>query len=136
MERKLWERSNVTYKTLKQLTRERDQIVASRSVAKNQLQAEQFEAYPIKYIIKRCQELIKLELKEIKDQEIKDKIRKITTISGVGILTATIVLAETNGFELIKLDVKEKQSGTSVKGKPWLSKKGNKSIRKQCIFRL
>lgn len=41
----------------------------------------------------------------------------------MGILTATIVLAETNGFELIKnknqltsyagLDVKEKQSGTS-----------------------
>lgn len=59
-------------------------------------------------------------------------------------MTATIILAETNGFELIKnkrqltsyagLDVKEKQSGTSVKGKPRISKKGNKSIRKAMYF--
>ena len=51
-----------------------------------------------------------------------------------------IVLAETNGFELIRnkkqltsyagLDVKEKQSGTSVKGKPRISKKGNTVLRK------
>lgn len=156
LERKLseWERPNVIYKTLRQLTRERDQIVASRSVVKNQLHAEQSEAYPVKSTIKRCQDLIqflnqqesqiKLELEEVKDQEIKDKIKKITTIPGVGILTATIVLAETNGFELIKnkkqltsyagLDVKEKQSGTSVKGKPRISKKGNKSIRKAMHF--
>lgn len=51
-----------------------------------------------------------------------------------------IVLAETNGFELIRnkkqlvsyagLDIKEKQSGTSVKGKARISKKGNKNIRR------
>lgn len=55
-------------------------------------------------------------------------------------LTAVTVLAETNGFELIRnkrqltsyagLDVKEKQSGTSVKGKPRISKKGNRYLRK------
>ena len=55
-------------------------------------------------------------------------------------LTAVTVLAETNGFELIRnkkqltsyagLDVREKQSGTSVKGKPRISKRGNKFIRK------
>ena len=59
---------------------------------------------------------------------------------GVGLLTAATVLGETNGFELIRnkrqlasyagLDVKEKQSGTSVKGKPRISKKGNKHLRK------
>ncbi len=156
LERKLteWKRPNVIYKTLKQLTRERDQIVAARSVVKNQLHAEVSEAYPVKSTIKRCNELIKflnkqeaqikIEMEEVKDQEIKDKIKKITTIPGVGILTATIVLAETNGFELIKnkkqltsyagLDVKEKQSGTSVKGKPRISKKGNRSIRKAMHF--
>ena len=62
------------------------------------------------------------------------------TLPGVGLLTAAIVLAETNGFELIRnkkqltsyagLDVREKQSGTSVKGKPRISKKGNKHLRK------
>ncbi|MFT4093808.1 MAG: IS110 family transposase, partial [Niabella sp.] len=49
-------------------------------------------------------------------------------------------MAETNGFDLIRnkkqltsyaeLDVKEKQSGTSIKGKPRISKKGNKFLRK------
>jgi transposase len=58
----------------------------------------------------------------------------------VGMLTAVIVLAETNGFELIRnkkqlssyagLDVKEKQSGTSVKGKTRISKQGNRNLRK------
>ena len=32
------------------------------------------------------------------------------------------------------LDIKEKQSGTSVKGKPKISKKGNRSIRKAMHF--
>jgi transposase len=55
-------------------------------------------------------------------------------------LTAATVLAETNGFDLIRnkrqltsyagLDVKEKQSGTSIKGKPRISKRGNRHLRK------
>jgi transposase len=61
-------------------------------------------------------------------------------VTGVGELTSVTVLAETNGFEMIRnkrqiasyagFDVKEKQSGTSVKGKPRISKKGNKYLRK------
>jgi transposase len=64
----------------------------------------------------------------------------VCTIPGVGKLTAVIIFAETNGFELIRnkkqltsyagLDIKEKQSGTSVKGKPRISKRGNRFIRK------
>jgi transposase len=62
------------------------------------------------------------------------------SITGIGLLTAASVIGETNGFDLIRnkrqltsyagLDVKEKQSGTSVKGKPRISKKGNKHLRK------
>ena len=75
-----------------------------------------------------------------KDVELQQEIEKICTIPGIGWLTAVIVLAETNGFELIRnkkqltsyagLDVKEKLSGTSVKGKPRISKNGNRSLRK------
>ena len=64
----------------------------------------------------------------------------ISSIPGVGALTAVVILAETNGFELIRnkkqltsyagFDVQEKQSGTSVKGKPRISKKGNPNLRK------
>lgn len=74
------------------------------------------------------------------DKDLVKKVDTITSIPGVGKLTAVIVLAETNGFELIRskkqlvsysgLDVKNKDSGTSVKGKPKISKKGNRYIRK------
>ena len=72
--------------------------------------------------------------------EVKTRVDNICTIPGVGELTAVTVLAETNGFELIRnkkqltsyagFDVKEKQSGTSVKGKPRISKRGNRHLRK------
>ncbi|WP_216593828.1 transposase [Flavihumibacter sp. ZG627] len=74
------------------------------------------------------------------DAEIKQLIKQLCTLPGVGLLTAITVVAETNGFELIRnkrqlasyagLDVREKQSGTSVKGKPTISKKGNRFLRK------
>ena len=74
------------------------------------------------------------------DANLNGEIKRICSITGIGELTAIIVLAETNGFELIRnkkqltgyagLNVKEKQSGTSVKGKPRISKKGNRHLRK------
>ena len=74
------------------------------------------------------------------DVEMKKITAVLCSLSGVGLLTAATVLGETNGFELIRnrrqlasyagFDVKEKQSGTSVKGKPRISKKGNKYLRK------
>ncbi|MBG7612937.1 IS110 family transposase [Polaribacter sp. BAL334] len=158
LERKLdlWKRPKSIYKNLQQLTRERDQIVAERVTAKNQLHAELSEAEPYEKSIKRIKARIKLlntQEKEIKndiavivasDENIRKEIDIICTLPGVGELTAVIVLAETNGFELIRnkrqlasyagLDVKEKQSGTSIKGKPRISKKGNRSLRKAMHF--
>jgi transposase len=74
------------------------------------------------------------------DVNLSRVIDTITTIPGVGLLTAATVLSETNGFELIRnkrqlasyagLDIREKQSGTSVKGKPTISKRGNRYLRK------
>lgn len=154
LERKLdtWTKPKKSYKELQQLTRERDQIVQERSIIKNQIHAEKSEAVPNKKSLNRMQSRIQFlnaQETEIKSDiaqiinnnpELKETIDRITTIPGVGALTATIVLAETNGFELIRsksqltsyagLDVKEKQSGTSVKGKPRISKKGNRNLRK------
>ena len=154
LERKLdnWKRPNPLFKKLRQLTRERDQLVQTRTAAKNQLHAEQAEAEPnksslvrikkqIAFLDKQEQE-IKAEIKELsgQDPKVKELINTIESLPGVGLLTSVTVLAETNGFELIRnkrqltsyagLDVKEKQSGTSVKGKPRISKKGNKYLRK------
>lgn len=154
LERKLdnWVKPNDVYKELQQLTRERDQIVQERSTVKNQIHAENSEAEPNEKSLARMTSRIKFlnsQEKEIKgdiavivnkNPDLHQIINRITTIPGVGALTAVIVLAETNGFELIRnksqlasyagLDVREKQSGTSVKGKPRISKKGNRNLRK------
>lgn len=154
LERKLdqWHRPGRLYKQLKQLTRERCQLVDERTVLKNQLHAEKTEAEPNKQSMERIKKRIALldkQEKEIKqelakliktDEEMQQLVMLICTIPGVGLLTAAAVLGETNGFDLIRnkrqltsyagLDVKEKTSGTSVKGKPSISKKGNKNLRK------
>ena len=147
-----WKRPNAIYKKLKQLTRERDQIVQLRTITKNQLHAEQTEAEPNKSSIGRLkahiaflnkQEFaIKKELESLikSEEDLRKNIGLITSITGIGLLTAATVLGETNGFELIRnkrqlasyagFDIREKQSGTSVKGKPKISKRGNRHLRK------
>ena len=154
LERKLdtWKPPLPTFRNMRQLTREREQIVIERTAIKNQIHAEETEAFSNPNSLKRLKKRIKLlneQEKEIKgeinnlikeDQKVKEDIQYMTSIPGIGDLTAAIILAETNGFELVLnkrqltsfagLDVKEKQSGTSVKGKPKISKKGNRYLRK------
>ena len=146
-----WVRPNIAYRMLKQLTRERNQLVDERVMIKNQIHAEKSEAFPNKQSLKRLEQRRKLLDKQ--EQQIKDEIAQnvgkypevernvdiLTTIPGIATLTAVTILSETNGFELIRskkqltsyagLDVQEKQSGTSVKGKARISKKGNKHLR-------
>jgi transposase len=154
LERKLdqWHRPDGLYKKLKQLTRERCQLVDERTVLKNQMHAEKTEAEPSKDSMSRMKKritLLDMQEKEIKqelanliktDEKMQQEVMLICTIPGVGLLTAATVLGETNGFDLIRnkrqltsyagSDVKEKTSGTSVKGKPRISKKGNRNLRK------
>jgi transposase len=154
LERRLdnWLPPKPVYKKLRQLSRERDQTVQERTLVKNQLHAEQAEAEPNKSTISRVNRKIALlnqQEQEIRaemavlvknDEQVSELVKLICSISGIGALTATTVLAETNGFDLIRnkrqltsyagLDVREKQSGTSVKGKPQISKRGNKHLRK------
>jgi len=148
----IWQPPKKIFRDIKQLARERDQIIAERTVSKNQLHAENAEAFPNKRSITRLNERIQLfnrqekeiryEIAEIiqQDDELVERIKNVTTIPGVAKLTAVIVLAETNAFNLITgrkqassyagFDIVEKQSGTSVKGKPKMSKRGNRHLRK------
>lgn len=147
-----WIRPKRVFRELRQVTRERDQLIVERSILKNQLHAEQIEAYPSGQTISRIKIRIKMvngQLKETlaeitvainNDREIKQSVKLLTSIPGIGLLTAAVIMAETNGFELIRskkqltsyagLDVKEKESGTSIKGKPRISKRGNRHLRK------
>jgi|ERR1700743_118334 len=154
LERKqeVWQQPKKIFRDLKQLTRERDQIIAERTVSKNQLHAEQAEAFPNEKSINRINTrigLCNIQEREIKediatlikqDKELLARINNAITIPGVGALTVVITIAETNGFDLVEkksqltsysgLDVEEKESGTSVKKKPKISKKGNRYLRK------
>ena len=78
------------------------------------------------------------------DAEVWAKVEKLLTIKGVGLKTAAIVIGETQGFALIKnqrqltsycgYDVMKRESGTSIKGKTRISKKGNSNIRSAMHF--
>lgn len=147
-----WYKPAANYLMLKQLCRERDQIVTDRTVAKNQLHAELAQAHPHKSAVERCENRIALfdtQIKQItkeiralvkQDKQIAASVELLCSIPGIGVQTAATVLAETNGFDLMKsrrqlvsyagLDVVEKQSGTSVRGKSRISKRGNRYLRK------
>ncbi|UUV20763.1 IS110 family RNA-guided transposase [Paenimyroides aestuarii] len=151
-----WQPSNKVYKELQQLSREKNQVISERVVCMNQLHAEKAEAMPNIRTIKRLKARISLlekqekeintdMLKEVENsQEASEAIQYMSSIPGVGKATAIAILAETNGFELIRnkkqltsyagLDIREKQSGTSVKGKARISKKGNRNLRKTLHF--
>jgi len=149
---KLWEKPREIFRDMKVLTREQDQIQGKITMIKNEMEAEMYREAENRSTLKRLQAQLKLlkaqkavVLKEIKDiintdEELKKKIDDLTTIPGVGMQTAAIVVAETEGFSQVQnkrqlvsycgLDVINQESGTSVKTKSRISKKGNRRIRK------
>lgn len=151
-----WTPADKVYTLLQQLTRERDQVVNERTTVKNQLHAIQSGSFVNEPTLKRLKQrralldkqeaAIKAEIHTVvtSNPQLNKDVELITSIPGVGELTAVTILGETNGFELIRnkrqltsyagLDVRVKQSGTSVKAKPRISKKGNKYLRKALYF--
>ena len=153
VERKLedWKLNSVFFRSLKKLSREREQIMNQRSILKNQLHAESHSAEPLESTLERINSRILFlgqhlksidkELRELvkTDTGLSKKIDQILTIPGVGFVTAITIIAETQGFINMKnmkqltsyagLDVQLKESG-NWSGKPHISKKGNSRIRK------
>lgn len=147
-----WEPPLEFYKSLRDLTRYYHQLQKSKTIVRNISHAQKAGKDTGQIIIKSN----KLRLKQLEREitkirqsiekhiksypEVAEKVRILCTIKGVALLTASIVIAETNGFENFRnsrqlvsyagYDVVRKQSGTSVNGKSHISKKGNKYIRK------
>jgi len=158
LEKKLdaWQPPHPVYGVLKQLTRERDQLIEERTLCKNRLHAEESGAWPNAGSVKRLKQRIKLLNKQMEeiDEEIKSIVEKhdwlkkkleyVCSIKGIALLSAITIISETNGFNLVRnkkqlvsyagLDVVEKESGISVKGKTRISRKGNKYVRKALHF--
>ncbi len=135
---------------MRKLIRERLHLVEEKTVIKNQLHAEHHSADSLLTSIERMEariayieQQIKLVAQEIaslikEDEYLYNKVDLLTSIPGIGFITATTVIAETQGFSNITsikqlssyagYDVKLKESGKYI-GKAKISKQGNSYIR-------
>ncbi len=147
----LWSPLSALFHQLRTYTRLHEDIQQKRTDTANQLHALKHSAVQIGDVIQILEKLMDVfdrQLQKVKqliedhvnsDQQVKQKIDKVCSIKGVGLLSAATVAAETNGFELMKnipqlvsyagYDVVENQSGKRV-GKTRISKKGNSHIRR------
>lgn len=154
LEKKLdaWQPPHPVFLQLKQLSRERTQLKIECNRTGNQLHALERSASGndgsmarmksrLRLLEKQIIE-IELEIKQLvsDDDALAERIDKVCTVKGIGFLTAVTIIAETDGFNLIRnkkqlvsyagYDVVQKISGTSVRGKARISGRGNKHIRK------
>lgn len=151
-----WEPAPASMKRLRSLTRHYNQLQEQKTVFRNILhsvlhscgsdelveKSNKVIIEQIEHQIKECKNAIQALIKQ--DSTMKEKFDNVTTITGVGLITAAIVVAETQGFKMFKnskqlvsysgYDVVENQSGSSIRGKTRISKKGNKYIRKAMYF--
>ncbi len=154
VERKLpqWEPISKQMYQLKRHCRERVMLLEEKTMIANRLHAEQHCAQPNKMVIKRMKQRLKLLEKQVaqvekelhqlvaQDEELAERIANIEVIKGLSFITIVTIIAETNGFTLFKnrsqltsyagYDVVERQSGSSVRGRTRISKKGNRYIRR------
>lgn len=151
-----WKLCSPNLVDLRQLTREYESLQDERSKIGSKIHNIE-HAHNVNERIKnrlyKRLELIDLQVQQTvkdmnrllkKDKILGKKIDNILTIKGVGLITAVTIVAETQGFSLINnrkqlvsyagYDVVERQSGTSIKGKTRISKKGNHHIRRILHF--
>jgi transposase len=146
-----WKPPTEALRQLKALCREYQAIVESAAQLKNRLHAKKQAYDTSKSILKHLQSQIRftksiakqirtdIEVLVKKDSVLKEKVDNITTIKGVGLMTAISIIAETNGFSQIRnckqlasyagLDVVRNESG-SLQHKTRISRKGNEHIRR------
>ena len=153
---KQWQPMSPKLRTLKQLCRERLNLLNEKTALSNRLHALDHSYEGNKDIRKRLQQRLKLLTKQLKaieaqlkqliqrDEKLKELVKRIGKIKGLGIIAIATTLAETDAFELFTCrgqvlsyagyDIVQRQSGSSVNGKTRISKKGNKHIRRVLHF--
>ena len=151
----LWQPMDKFYYHLRGLTRQHESLQEIKTSVSNQLCAASRSAFKNKEVIKQLEQTIKFLEKRIAEmekkintyiksnKEIEDKVQNVLAITGIGTLTLSVLLAETNGFLLFKnsrqlvsysgYDVVENQSGRH-RGKTKISKRGNSHIRRSLFF--
>ena len=145
-----WEPPLPIYRELRQLTRLRADLVKMQTQMTNHIEAIDHMESVAPEVRKSYEKLLdtidkQLEKSEkdiaaklAQDKELKAKVERVATAKGIGVLTVTCIVAETQGFHLIGnrkqltsyagLDVKARQSGKDDP-KHHITKKGNAHIR-------
>lgn len=153
---KKWVKPSETYLHLRNLTRYYVQLQEQKTSLGN-IKHSKDNSFDVQNLILKSNKnlivaidkqikLVKTEIEKLikSDQELNKKVEKLLTIKGVGIITIATILAETLGFQHVKnikqlvsyagYDVVQMESGTSIKGKTRISKKGNRYIRNALYF--
>jgi transposase len=152
----LWHPPLKIYQELRSLTRYLQELKEQKIMINNHLEALSHSEFCTDFVIESNQKILnrinsqidkcEIRIKQTidKDSELSAKVKKLETIKGIGLITIAVIIAETQGFALFSnrkqlasyagLDVVERQSGTSVKSKTRISKKGNKRIRTALYF--
>ena len=107
-----WKPSSPNILIIKQLCRDRVQILSTKTVLLNRMGALLSSYEPNQSTIKRMKQrlkLLELQLKEVnteietaikKDNILSQKVDNICQIKGISLITVATIIAETNGFEL------------------------------------
>jgi len=146
-----WQAPSPQMKLLKELSREYNAVQEMATQVKNQLHAKDHTYQPSPETTQRLRAQLQLFQKQLRsieqqlrslvndDDDLRRRIANITSVKGIGFMTAVTAVAETNGFALITsekqitsyagLDIVIRESGKQ-QGKPALSKKGNRHLRR------
>jgi transposase len=146
-----WNPPSPTLAQLRKRTRQYEALQHTRTRIANQLHAQQHTHQPDKLLVTQLKALLRLIDKQLlqmtkaievlvkADGTLAAKFAHLTSIKGVGLLTAAVLVAETDGFALMEnhrqltsyagYDVVETQSGQH-RGRTRISKQGNSRLRR------
>lgn len=150
-ELKPWQPMSSKLKDLRSLTRYHETLQKEITQNKSRLEALKHSHEPNKFVFNELKKLLRHlenQKRRVNDEIIRvaqedeafyQKVENLTSIHGIGLLSALVIIAETNGFELFTsqkqlvsyagYDVQYNDSGAH-KGKTQISKRGNTHIRR------
>ncbi|TYB72215.1 IS110 family RNA-guided transposase [Bizionia myxarmorum] len=149
VELKLWKGNSKHQTECLQMTRLLSVYTKQSTMLKNKLHGEVVLGNPCKAVVQSLKRSLKHVQKEMKNLEDKlivlvkeahqDVLTRLKTIPGIGNKTAVMLVVLTDGFDRFKsgselcsyagLTPIIRQSGSSVKGRPRISKMGNQKLR-------
>jgi transposase len=142
-----YEAPSPTVSELRSLVRERRELVAEQTRLKNRISEStdspivKREREKLRGTLEKMIKRIEAEIKRVaaQDKDLARDLKRVMTIPGVGLVTAVTVLAElgdlrrfASGRQLVAfagLSPRRHESGTSVRGRTFMCKKGNPTVR-------